>query len=370
MTTAAPSRHRFHALCPYFAMFPEAFAENWIEKTSEPGDLVLDPFCGRGTTPFQALSMGRTAAGCDVNPVAYVVTRAKTNAPTIASLRQRITKLQKAFDPSAHTEEAGALPEFFTVAYHHATLIEILFLKSKLRWRTSDVDCMLAALVLGALHGESEKSPSYLSNQMPRTVATKPAYSLRWWADKGYTAPQRDVFEILRRQAAYRYASPRPLGQATVLLQDMRELHRVAFERPVQSIITSPPYLDVTNYVEDQWLRLWFLGGPPYPTTRSSISRDDRYENRDQYWRLISDMWRTIGQVLAPHGHVVIRIGGKGLSPDDIVDGLEGTSVFSGRTAALKQRQISPMRRRQTRSFRPGTNVGLAAEVDCHFVLS
>ena len=62
-------RNRFHALCPYLAMFPEGFAERWIDELTVPGDLVVDPFCGRGTTPFQALLMGSNALAGDINPV-------------------------------------------------------------------------------------------------------------------------------------------------------------------------------------------------------------------------------------------------------------------------------------------------------------
>ena len=74
-----PRRHRFHSLCPYFAMFPERFAETWISRLTKPGDRVLDPFCGRGTTPFQSVLMGREAIACDINPVASCVSKAKTN---------------------------------------------------------------------------------------------------------------------------------------------------------------------------------------------------------------------------------------------------------------------------------------------------
>src|ERR1700693_3966210 len=92
-------RNRFHALCPYFAMFPESFAETWIERLTRPGDLVLDPFCGRGTAPFQALLMDRKAAGNDINPVAYCVSRAKLGAPAEASVHRRIARLQGEFEP-------------------------------------------------------------------------------------------------------------------------------------------------------------------------------------------------------------------------------------------------------------------------------
>jgi len=46
-------RHRFHAICPYFAMFPEAFVEEHLVTSPHRG-VVFDLFCGRGTTLFQA----------------------------------------------------------------------------------------------------------------------------------------------------------------------------------------------------------------------------------------------------------------------------------------------------------------------------
>ncbi|MYA91624.1 MAG: site-specific DNA-methyltransferase, partial [Synechococcus sp. SB0663_bin_10] len=46
-------RHRFHAICPYFAMFPEAFVKGHLAASPHRG-VVFDPFCGRGTTVFQA----------------------------------------------------------------------------------------------------------------------------------------------------------------------------------------------------------------------------------------------------------------------------------------------------------------------------
>ena len=128
---------------------------------------------------------------------------------------------------------------------------------------------------LGTLHGESEKSPSYLSNQIPLIISTKPAYSVRFWKNHGFTAPERDTFALLRRQAAYRYESPRPDGRGWVFHKDMRQLPWVADQLPgpIRLVVTSPPYLDVTNFEENQWLRLWFLGGPPVPHARPHIPR-------------------------------------------------------------------------------------------------
>ncbi len=66
--------HSFHPMCSYLAMFPAALAHAFIARYSRPGDTVLDPFSGRGTTPLQACAEGRVGVGNDLNPLAYLLT--------------------------------------------------------------------------------------------------------------------------------------------------------------------------------------------------------------------------------------------------------------------------------------------------------
>jgi hypothetical protein len=212
-----------------------------------------------------------------------------------------------------------------------------------------------------------DKSSSYFSNQMPRTISTKPAYSVRFWQERGLKAPERDVFAMLRGRAEYRYESDPPRGEAMVLHRDMRDLPRMAdtLPAPINCAIMSPPYLDVTNFEEDQWLRLWFLGGPSHPT-RKRVSRDDRHETPDSYWRFIADMWRSIGQVMGERADVVIRLGSRVTPPDELRKLLVASSRFSGRRIRLLHQEVSELKNRQTDAFRPGTK-GCLVEVDCHF---
>jgi hypothetical protein len=346
-------------------MFPESFVERWIGELTKPGDLVVDPFCGRGTTPFQGLLMDRRVDANDISPVAYCITKAKTNAPSLPALRGRITGLERNWSASDATFDADRLPEFYRYAFTPSTLRQLLFLRSSLKWQSSSVDGMIAALVIGSLHGESERSPSYLSAQMPRTIATKPDYSVRWWQAKGYTPPDRDVFALLRTKAEFRYASGVPAGKARVRLGDMRDLPRTSLaDHPARLAVTSPPYLDTTDFEEDQWLRAWFLGGAELPT--KSGTTDHRHRSEDRYWQLIADAWRTLGQIVDERGHVVIRIGARSLSPDRLRDAVVGASELSGRRVRLVSHETTSLVRRQTDSFRPGST-GVRHELDCHF---
>lgn len=359
-------RHRFHSICPYFAMFPETFAERWIGELTKPGEVVLDPFSGRGTTALTAVLMKRRAVACDVNDVAYCLTGAKTHAPSLPVLRRRLTRLENGFNSRAWRTRGAACSEFLRLAYHSRTLEQLLYLRAALAWKENDTDRMVAALVLGSLHGEADKSQSYFSNQMPRTISTKPRYSVRFWKKRGLVAPHRDVFDILRKRADFRYASEPPRGECVVLHRDMRDLPWLYanWPSPIRCVVTSPPYFDVTNFEEDQWLRLWFLGGPPRPTT-GRLSTDDRHGYLAKYCSFLTDMWRTLGRVVARKGHVVIRIGSTRLRPDKLVKILVGTSRVMERRVRLESKEESALKNRQTERFRPGSR-GCLVEVDCH----
>ena len=363
-------RHRFHSICPYFAMFPETFAEQWIKKLTQPKDTVLDPFSGRGTTALTAVLCGRKAIASDVNDVAVCLTKAKTTPPSLRRLKTRIAELKEEFSLRQWGVEAGAADEFFQHGYAHKTLAQLLYLRETLNWKKSRVDNMIAALVLGSLHGETGSS-RYFSNQMPRTISTKPRYSVKFWKERGLVAPERDTFKILNEMAHFRYASPLPSGDSIVLHTDMRNLPTIIDTSKTDSIrcaVTSPPYMDVTSFEEDQWLRLWFLGGLPYPR-KGAMSRDDRHGTADNYWSFISDMWRSLGAVMADRSHVVVRIGSRKITPEALKKGLTGCAQLSGRKVKLISHQVTEIKGRQTDAFRPGTK-GCVVELDCHFRFS
>lgn len=361
-------RHRFHAICPYFAMFPESFVEKHLAASRFDG-IVFDPFCGRGTSVFQALLNGRAAAGCDIHPVAVCITNAKCNPPVVGHIIKRIAELEADMVHMAPPDMDEGTKEFFSSCFHEETFHQILFLRSRLNWRNDQVDCFIAALCLGALHGESHRSPNYFSNRMPRTISTKPAYSVRWWRKHGYVAPSRDVFAILRRMTDFRFRTPPPAGQGEIAEADARNAS-VTFPHltgKVTDIITSPPYLDTTNYREDQWLRLWFLGDEP----KSAYSRGDgRHYNKTGYWSFLQETWTGIAPLLAPRARLVVRIGGRRLSKEEMFARLLGSlKAATGRAVCPADDGVTThVKRTQANSFR-GSKASPTVEHDFCFLI-
>ena len=353
-------KHKLHAICPYFAMFPHTFAQTQILAHSQSGDVVLDPFSGRGTTILESHLLGRRGIAVDVNPVAACISGAKSRVPDLRAVNARIDELQDGFGETCQedlNQEANSLPPFFQRAFHHTTLNELLFSKRQLRWKTDPTDCFVTALVLGSLHGEMDRSPSYFSNQMPRTISPKPAYSLKYWDRNGQWPQKKVTFDILRRRAELRFKDDPPRILGTVVLVDVRRAAGVLPQHTdsVDLVVTSPPYLNVTNYEEDQWLRLWYLGGEPRPTYRQ-VSTDDRHTNLNEYWRFLSQAWKGIAPLLKREAVMVCRIGGKQLGADQVTRGtLESVRAAFPGASLLHGPLITTPVHRQTDSFRPGT---------------
>lgn len=74
----SPVRGLTHCFYKYPARFSPSFVASAIEAFSAPGDTILDPYMGGGTTIVEAISRGRHAIGCDLNSLAVFVAKAKT----------------------------------------------------------------------------------------------------------------------------------------------------------------------------------------------------------------------------------------------------------------------------------------------------
>jgi hypothetical protein len=261
---------RWSGLGPYYAMFPREFAVDVIEAYSNFGDLVLDPFAGRASSIYAAVTLQRQAYGIEINPVGWLYGAVKLQPATERNVINRIQMIGY-LSKSISQSELESLPEFFHFCYSTDVLRYLLTARHELQWRKSKVDATLMAIILVSLHGKRDSS---LSNQMRQSKAMSPEYSIRWWKDKQSTPPEVDPVKFLIERVKWRYEKGLPdvshgkvyLGDSTLLLNRLirqvqeRKLNRFSL------LFTSPPYYGITNYHYDQWLRLWMLGGANRPT--------------------------------------------------------------------------------------------------------
>src|SRR5262249_16357814 len=142
--------HPWHSMCSYLAMFPPALPRYFIEQCSRPGDIVLDPFSGRGTTSLEACLAGRVGAGSDANPLAALLTAAKVKPPPLDDALERVEYLRRRYRRASVTYSAP--PEIRLLFDGRRTLPQLLFLRGNLSKR-SRADRHLLATICGILHG-------------------------------------------------------------------------------------------------------------------------------------------------------------------------------------------------------------------------
>ncbi|WP_456846866.1 DNA methyltransferase, partial [Cellulomonas sp. P5_C6] len=194
--------HAMHSMCSYHGMFPAKVAHHFIQRHSKPGDLVLDPFSGRGTTALQARVEGRRVIGNDLNPLAYVLSRAKVDPPTWSEINRFLDGLERKYK-SARTSDPDVSPDI-RMLYHENTLRQIYFIRARLlstevtRW--SREEFMIAGALAGIMHGSwrRDDSSQFLSISMPNTFSMSPAYVAKYIRENGLKTIDQDVFERLR----------------------------------------------------------------------------------------------------------------------------------------------------------------------------
>ena len=289
-------------------MFPLEYPLRMLQN-APPISRVLDPFCGRGTTLYAARTLGLSAYGIDTNPVAVAIAQAKLARTTV----QAVTNLAAALleGPSPTNIPQG---EFWSLCYHPATLSAICKLREELQRRRGNAAIVLRALMLGILHGPLQRTfPSYLSNQMPRTFASKPEYSVRYWRKYHFTAPpQIDILELITRKAQRVLTALPAAVPGNVQCADARNL---TFDEPFDYVITSPPYYGMLTYRADQWLRYWFLGAPPEVPyhDRTQVSRG----GVRGFIQALANIWDRIGAVSHEDTQLCVRFGSLPSEPVD-----------------------------------------------------
>ena len=328
--------HSFHPMCSYLASFPAALAHAFIARYSRPGDVVLDPFSGRGTTPLQACAEGRIGVGNDLNPFAHLLTASKVESATRPAAMTRLTQLRLGWSadaddwtalarrvaadpgttaiPAAGSGAGSAtgvetVPPEVALAFHPETLGQLLHVRTTLRL-DDRTDRFLAAAITGILHG---KSASYLSEIMPNTFSMAPRYVRDFASRTAFASPRRDVFDGLALKVDRLFRQPGPSTEGVALLGDARDVApRVQAALSVRGrpdrarlVVTSPPYLRVVKYGYYNWLRTWFLG---FDARAIDATLDDAH-HREPYLAFLREVLAGLRPVLTDDAVVVLVIG-------------------------------------------------------------
>jgi site-specific DNA-methyltransferase (adenine-specific) len=302
-------------------MFPAKVAHYFIQRYSKPGHVVLDPFSGRGTTPLQARAEGRQAICNDLNPLAYVLSRAKADPPTWSAAVSFVDELEKEFLAGKAGEPD--VSDDIRMLYHPTTLKQLCFLRAYLNRRSytkwSKKELMIAGALAGIMHGAHRRdgTSQYLSISMPNTFSMSPTYVEKFIRENELVQIEQDVFERLRDKLARLYLDDiAGSGEGKAYMSDASTLlkGRSIGAESIDLIVTSPPYLQVVNYGTANWIRLWLLGldevGRDQGAGRKSLNAKlDHGHTYTAYSQFLLRTFQGVRRVLKQNGVAVFVIG-------------------------------------------------------------
>ncbi|MFT4224221.1 DNA methyltransferase [Dysgonomonas sp.] len=260
----------WHSMCSYLGAFPAPLANYFIKYFTKKGDIVFDPFSGRGTTALEARIQDRKSIATDLNPIALALSRAKNASLTKEEIFARIAELECKYDSSLYQQEAKAQPEEIHLIFHPRTLAQLCYLKRKLLKSEKPIDQYLIGISLGTLHGgeRANGTSGYASIDMPNTFSMSPDYVRKFVQTNNLNRIFHDMFTILREKTERLYKKHTGLKQSGVVVKaDAKKLSEVdelkPFHKKVSLVLTSPPYLGIVNYAKQNWIRSWFLDEDP-----------------------------------------------------------------------------------------------------------
>lgn len=304
-TSRQRAAHSLHEIS-YRACFKPQLPRFFIDRLTEPGAAVYDPFSGRGTTPLEASLAGRMPAACDVNPLSAILLAPRLEPPSLDEVERRLNAID--------LEARGRTRRDLEVFFHPDTLHEIAALRAYLLEREASgtldsVDRWIRMVAVNRLTGHSA---GFLSVY---TLPPNQAASI---------ASQRKINEARRQVPSRRDLRAIVLKKTRTLLKDLtaedrrvlagaaaraRIITRPAHDTPeirdgsVDLVVTSPPFLTVVNYKLDNWLRCWFCGIDPRGVRITSAHRVEDWQ------RAMTPVLRELRRVLKRGACAAFEVG-------------------------------------------------------------
>jgi DNA modification methylase len=281
--------HSLHRIAPYVGRIKPPFAHFLIKYVSNPGDIILDPFCGIGTIPLEASLMGRHSIGIDLNPYAIKIAESKTEHNL--DLTELISHIEK-IKPDTSKIKIDNIPDWVKEYYNQETLKEIFYY-------LNHFDKKKMKFIAGCLVGISQgHRPGHLSKPCAWTLPYKPRPD-----DKG---EYREVKYRLIEKVKRNYNDiPANTGSIKIIKGDSRKMPLE--DSSVNHVISSPPYYNTLDYISSHRLRLAICG-----VHDEDLKKDLKKQTIQSYTNYIEEMDKVISEVkrvLKPGGYCIFVVG-------------------------------------------------------------
>jgi len=259
--TRTETSYLTHGYHRYPAKFIPQLAARVIRENTQPGDLVCDPFMGSGTTLVEAIVNGRRAYGTDVNPVAVLISTAKTTAIEPEKLKREVGAVFEYLKAAIVKQEGQALltSESFDVHLPAHSRIDYWFPEKQkhdlalilgriMAVNDEDVQAFLLCSFSNILKGCSRWMMKSVKPTIDKHKVPAPPYQSFLLQTKRMVKRNEEFWSAIRNQEI----------ECTVDGRDARNL--ALANDSAQLVVTSPPYVTSYEYADLHQLTGLWLG--------------------------------------------------------------------------------------------------------------
>lgn len=290
--------HRIHEVS-YRACFKPQLPAFFIERLSKPGEIVYDPFMGRGTTPVEAALRSRIPYGNDTNPLSRAFTEPRINPPTLAQVRARLMEIP--WESFESVENEDLLTFYHPTVLAHIEGLRKWLIKQEEAGQLDQVNRWIRMVAINRLTGHS--SGFFSVYTLPPNQAVSVERQRKINEKREQVPPLRNVAGIIEKK------SRSLLSQGSVEAKDSLFVTGQSHDTPaipdgsVSLTITSPPFLDIVNYEADNWLRCWFLGVDP------KTVQITKHRSVEGWQAFVASTLKELARVTRPGGHIAFEVG-------------------------------------------------------------
>ena len=292
----------------YRACFKPQLPHYFIRRFTTEGDIVYDPFGGRGTTAIEAALMGRRVISNDANPLSQILLGPRLCPSSLIEVEKRLEAIKYRKGLKADID--------LSMFYDSETESEIVSLKRYLQGKNENgqediVDAWIRMVATNRLTGHS---PGFFSvYTFPPNQAVSPESQKKINVRRKQKPEYRDTKDLILRKSRsllskvtteQRENLQRVYQYAQFLTEDARSI-RAINSGSVELTVTSPPFLDIVEYAGDNWLRCWFN-----EIDVDAVAKTITMAKSIGDWtRVMGEVFKELYRVTKPGGWVAFEVG-------------------------------------------------------------
>lgn len=292
----------------YRACFKPQLPRFFIEHLTVSGERVYDPFSGRGTTALEAALLGRIPVANDINPLSAMMAAPRLQPPTAEEVKQRLTEINL----SKPIKEEIDLSMF----YHTDTFRELLNLRAYLITKANsnsldNIDQWIRMVATNRLTGHSTNFFSGYTFPPNQAVSADRQRIIN--RKREQIPPYKNVKEIIIKKSKDLLKGVTESERKTLMavaaksqfVTGAADTTAAIESESVALTVTSPPFLDIVQYADDNWLRCWF-NGIDAEAVAAGITMSKKLE---EWCMVMQQVFNELFRITKPGGYVAFEVG-------------------------------------------------------------